>query len=93
MLPTTLLSTLAIYAAATASPLLLNTRVPECTLADAAQYKPCKTDCLITIGTLVEVCQSGTCVTEYRGPGKVGLSSYVLREEIRVSFGRDKDDR
>jgi hypothetical protein len=68
---------LALAASATiAAPALfegLDTRVSKCTSADADKRKPCKTDCVLTIETLmeVEVCQTGTCVLEYRGPGRV----------------------
>ncbi|KAM0708202.1 hypothetical protein Q7P35_004852 [Cladosporium inversicolor] len=80
LLPTTilLLALTLTTTAATASPLhLLHLRAPQCTLKDAADHKPCKTDCLITIGSLVQVCQPGVCVAEYRGPNKVrALGSY-----------------
>ena len=51
----------------------LDTRVSKCTSTDADKRKPCKTDCVLKIETLVEVevCQTGTCVLEYRGPGRV----------------------
>jgi len=70
----TLLLTLA--ATATAAPALLeglDTRVSKCTSSDADKRKSCKTDCSLTIETLieVEVCQTGTCVFEFRGPYRV----------------------
>jgi hypothetical protein len=54
----------------------LDSRVSKCTTQDADKRRACKTDCLLTIGTLAEVCQTGTCVFEYKGPGRV---SYLMR--------------
>lgn len=50
----------------------LDPRISKCTTQDAEKRRPCKTDqCLLTIGTLVEVCETGTCVFEFRGPYRV----------------------
>jgi hypothetical protein len=79
MLFKALLLAIAVCVAA-AAPLALNAQVPQCTIEDAERGKKCKPfgDCLVEVGSILQICKTGTCVKEYIDVGQGRMVRSVL---------------